>query len=83
MAEDKNLKVPEQTHRMLNSRADALGMKIKVLTDTLLRAGLTLTDQEIFEAVVNTRQLQVKQPKADTTQARPPDQSPAREPSGE
>lgn len=83
MAEDKNLKVPEQTHKMLNLRADALGMKIKVLTDALLRAGLTLTDQEIFEAVVNTRQLQVKQPKADTTQARTPDQSPAHEPSGE
>ena len=83
MKEFKNLKVPEQTHEMLSSRAEALGMKIFVLADALLRASLTLSDQEIQETVVNARQPPVKQPKADTTQARPPDQSPAREPSDE
>lgn len=68
MAEFKNLKVPEQTHKLLVSRADALGMKYYVLADALLGIGLEMTDQALQETVVNARQLTIKLPKADTTQ---------------
>jgi hypothetical protein len=83
MTEFKNLKVPEQTHELLSSRAESLGVKIFVLADALLRTGLTLSDREIQDAVVNARQPPVTPPTTDTTRERPPDQSPARGPSDE
>lgn len=73
MPEFKNLKVPEQTHETLSSRAESLGMKIFVLADALLRIGLTLSDQEIQAAVVNARQLTITPPKDDTNQAPTPE----------
>lgn len=75
MAEFKNLKVPEQTHKLLVSRADALGMKYYVLADALLSIGLQLNDQALHETVVNTRQLAIKPPKVDTNQVPTPAQS--------
>lgn len=74
MTEFKNLKVPEQTHETLSSRAETLGIKKFVLADALLRVGLTLSDREIQDAVVNARQPPVKQHSIDTTPERPPDQ---------
>ena len=67
MAEFKNLKVPEQTHKLLVSRANALGMKYYVLADALLSVGLEMSDQALQETVVNARQLTIKPPKVDTT----------------
>lgn len=81
MKEFKNLKVPEQTHEALSFRAETLGMKIFVLADALLHIGLKMSDTEIQAAVVNARQLSTRQPSTDTTQERPPDQSPVRGPS--
>lgn len=75
MTEFKNLKVPEQTHGMLVSRAEALGMKKFVLADVLLRIGLTLSDHEIQAAVVNARQPTIKPPRDSTTPELPPEQS--------
>lgn len=75
MPEFKNLKVPEQTHEQLISRADALGLKIFVMADALLRVGLTLSDREIQDAVVNARQLQVTLPTVDTSPEQKPPQS--------
>lgn len=83
MAEFKNLKVPEQTHKLLVSRADALGMKYYVLADALLNVGLQMTDQALQETVVNARQLAVKPPKVDTTQELKPLQSSLRASSDE
>lgn len=83
MTEFKNLKVPEQTHELLSSRAETLGIKKFVLADALLRTGLTLSDREIQDAVVNARQLAVTLLSTDTTPERPPDQSSIRGPSDE
>jgi hypothetical protein len=40
MTEFKNLKVPKETHDLLNSRAKRLGMKVYALADALLLEGL-------------------------------------------
>ena len=72
MPEFKNLKVPERTHETLDLRAEALGLKLYVLADALLCTGLSLTDREIQEAVVNARQLKVRPRSTDTNPAQPP-----------
>lgn len=74
MDENKNVKVPEQTHKQLVLRAEALGMKKGVLADTLLRVGLNLTDREIQDAVVNLRQPTITPPKGSTNPELPPEQ---------
>jgi hypothetical protein len=83
MTEFKNLKVPEQTHGMLISRAESLGMKKFVLADALLRIGLNLSDQEIQAAVVSARQPSITPPSTGTSLEQPPDQSTTRGPSDE
>lgn len=69
MPEFKNLKVPERTHEKLDSRAEALGLKLYVLADALLCTGLSLSDREIQDAVVNARQLTLKPRSTDTNPA--------------
>lgn len=72
MPEFKNLKVPERTHETLDLRAEALGLKLYVLADALLRTGLALSDREIQDAVVNARQPKLKQQSTDTNPAPTP-----------
>lgn len=83
MREFKNLKVPERTHEKLDLRAEALGLKLYVLADALLCTGLALSDREIQDAVVNARQVKLKQPSTDTNPAPPPAQQPLPASSGE
>jgi hypothetical protein len=65
MTDQKNIKVPPETHELLRKRAKALGMKQFVLADALLLHGLELCDLELQKAVVNS---QLKRPTDDTTQ---------------
>ena len=83
MPEFKNLKVPEQTHERLDLRAEALGLKLYVLADALLCTGLSLSDREIQDAVVNARQLTLKPRSTDTNQAQTPAQQVPPSSSGE
>lgn len=55
MTENKNLKVPSETHEMLRKRAKALGVKQFVLADALLLVGLKMKDSEIQHAVVEAQ----------------------------
>lgn len=66
MDEFKNLKVPFQAHERLVSRANALGMKKYVLAEALILIGLTCTDRELQDAVVNAQL--PKPPRGNTSQ---------------
>jgi hypothetical protein len=67
MTEFKNLKVPKETHDLLNSRAKRLGMKVYALADALLLEGLKKENPALGGAVVESQQ-EVKRPEASTSQ---------------
>lgn len=72
MTEFKNLKVPKETHDLLNSRAKRLGMKVYALADALLLEGLKKQDPALGGAVVEVPQ-EVRPPAASTSQEPQPE----------
>jgi hypothetical protein len=56
MRDFKNLKLPERTHELLVLRANALGMKVYTLADTLLLAGLKLNNEATLRLVAEEQQ---------------------------
>lgn len=51
MEKDKSLKITQQLHQQLSDRSDLLGMKLHRFCETLLIAGLRLTNEQILEEI--------------------------------
>lgn len=56
MSELKNLKVSEETHLALTTRAKRLGMKIHLLAEAMLIAGLRQADRKLLDEVMQLQE---------------------------